>query len=673
MVAEWRVWAAEPERASSLAAALGIHPLTAQLLLNRGVREPSAAGRFLSPGLSSLGDPWALAGLEPAVRRIQQAITRREVIGIFSDSDVDGLTAGVILSEALEDCGARVCAWQANRIVDGYGLPRSLLVQLSRAAVRLLILVDCGTNQAEEVTLLAQAGIETIIVDHHLPQGERSLPAAMVNPHCVRGDARVQHSAAEAIQGLLHVDAEESGAGPSVRRGAQASRKWAGGALQPAGDPLGAAPAAPLDGTVVPRGLAVQPTSAPQRESSAHERVPSARQLMASAHPLAASCAAGAETFASGTVRFPDGTGRELCSAGLAFKLAQALVGAERSERWAAWLDLAALGTLADYVPLVGDSRALVAAGLPRLSAGLRPGLARLCEATRTAASNPDQVIRRLAPRLNASGRLGDAQAVWHLLRREADPRLERWLSAAAAAHATTKQLHRRILAEANEQVSRLHFRDQFVVVISREGWHQGVMGPLAARLAERCGRPAITLALNGAHGTGSGRSIPLFNLFEALRACQRWLVRFGGHAQACGLTVGRRQVEPFRAMVNEHASAVLGREGLRPMRVADLECSLGELAREWVAQVQQLAPFGPGNPRPTLLVRRVILEPASPRTAQLSDGIHRVAARGAFAALLRDGPTGVLRLRCDVLVSPAVASGELVLTVSDVKAAAGP
>lgn len=539
MQVTWRVQPADPQRAERLATECGVHPLTAQLLLHRGVTDRAQAQRFFHPELSTLSDPAALPGLTRAVSRLRQAIHAREPMLIFGDSDVDGLTASVILFEVLRSLGAVVRARHSNRIADGYGLPSSIIQQLRCPSTRLVILVDCGTNQPDAIRALNARGIDTIIVDHHVPLDDWAEPDALINPY---RDPRCQQ--------------------------------------------------------------------------------------------------------------------RELSSAGLAFKLAEALLD---EERCATYLDLAALGLLADCSPLVRDSRVIVSQGLARIVGSARPGLERLCEATGTRTPEPESILRKLVPRLNASGRLGDSQAAWQLLRRDASGPWDEWLEATEAAHNTTKQLHREMIPEAHEQVNRLHFRDQYVIVIGRKGWHQGLMGPLAAQLAERYGRPAIAVAMSERQGIGSGRSIPHFNLLEALKACQGILVRFGGHAQACGLTLDVNQFEQFRALVNHHARLSLGREGLVKTRRVDLELPLEAMHPSWVEDIERFAPFGSGNPRPTVIIRHVTIDVRSPRSAVLSGGTKRIAAKGRV-------PTPVAGGRYDVLGSPSMVDGEPVLMVSDVK-----
>lgn len=548
----WRLHPADPARADALARTLGIHPLTAQLLLNRGVADGREASRFLRPGVESLSDPLQLPDMARAVARIRRAIARREPILLFGDSDTDGLTAGAILYETLRELGAVVRARQSNRIAAGYGLPLPLVRSIIRSAIRLLIVVDCGTNQREAIAQLAAHGIDTIVVDHHVPLEGWAQPMALINPHGGEGSGR------PACHG-------------------------------------------------------------------------------------------------------EHGAGRELCSAGLAFKVAQGLFEGRR-ERLEAYLDLAALGTLADCSPLIGDSRHLVSAGISRIVDSRRLGLRRLCEATGTTRPDPEQVVKRLVPRLNASGRLGEATRVWRLLLADGDADdVDDCLAAAAFAHTTLKQYHRRVIGEAQEQVNQLHFRDACVLVVSQRGWPQGIMGLLAAQLAERYGRPAIAIALNDRRGVGSGRSVPEVNLLELLQQCRESLVQFGGHAQACGLTVEAKDLERFREQVNHHARNRWPRERLVPEATMDLELPLAAIHPTWVGELIRLAPFGRGNPRPSLVVRDVVVERISPRRGWVRHGPLRVALRGRL-------PEATPQMRYDVAGTPSVEEGTLVLTLTDAR-----
>ena len=536
----WEVRPADPQRAAALATGCGVEPLVGQLLLNRGVTEPTEARRFLSPELDHLGDPFALPDMTRAASRIRRAITAREAMLVFGDSDVDGMTASAILYEVLLSLGAQVTVRLSNRLVDGYGFPKRLIKRLSRSRIRLVILVDCGTNQLEEIRALAQQGVETVVLDHHVPTEQTAEPVALVNPY--RGD----------------------------------------------------------------------------------------------------------------------GAGLGLCSAGLAMKLVQALCP-DDARRVAHSLDLAALGTLADHAPLLGDNRILVSAGLARILETPRPGLQRLCEAVRLKQPTPGQILQRVVPRLNAPGRLGEAAAVWKLLVESSTQTTNRLTARLADAHATTKALSRQTLAEAYEQVNRIHFKNEFVMVLGRRGWHPGLMGPLAAQLLERYARPAIAIAFDERTGVGSGRSPSAFNLFEALRACQGMLLRYGGHPQACGLTIHAGQLERFREFINRHAETALGRRSLVRTLSIDAELTLGDVTPHLAATIERFKPFGPGNPRPLVLIRKVTVEMHEAGETWLTDGPARVRVRGKVVGLTSSE-------RYDVVASPVSVAQEVALSLCDAR-----
>lgn len=538
--ATWDVLPSDPRGALALAHRCGVEPLIGQLLLNRGVCDAEGAQRFLSPKLSALGDPMLLPDMPRAVARIRKAISRQEPVLVFGDSDVDGITAAVIVSESLTAAGARVLVRVSNRLTGGYGFPPRLIARLKRLDIGLLVLVDCGTNQQQEIRELAGQGIETIVLDHHVPSASAAEPEALVNPH--RGS----------------------------------------------------------------------------------------------------------------------GAGRELCSAGLALKLAQALWPGD-PERIEPYLELAALGTLADYSPLVGDNRILVAEGTARLATTKRRGLAQLCEDVRLTKATPAQILQRLVPRLNAAGRMGDAKPVWRLLVERTSRGVERLSGMLGEAHDRSKALSRQILAEAHELANRISFKDQIVMVVGRQGWHPGLMGPVAAQLADRFGRPAIAIAFGGSVGVGSGRSPSAFNLLDALRACEGMLLRYGGHPQACGLTIQAAQLEGFRESINHHARTSLAlRTLVRRLRV-DVETSLGEVTPKTVATLPQFRPFGPGNPAPLLLVRRLEAEADRSGVVWLTDGRVRVRAKGRPGALVSG--------RCyDVVGMPSAIEDGMAWSLRDVR-----
>ncbi|HEY5648664.1 MAG TPA: single-stranded-DNA-specific exonuclease RecJ [Nitrospiria bacterium] len=301
-----------------------------------------------------------------------------------------------------------------------------------------------------------------------------------------------------------------------------------------------------------------------------------------------------------------------LCTAGLAFKMIQALSG-EIPEKY---LDLVALGTIADVAPLNGENRFLVKAGLQVLSEGKRPGVAALKDVAelREKEVRTGTVGFRIAPRINAGGRLGMASPGVRLLRTDSD------LEARTIAGELNRQNQKRQEVEAGilnqavkmvEESSKGGIPD--AIVLASEGWHLGVIGIVAARLAERFHRPAILLAI-GSDGVarGSARSIPGFHLYEAVSRCRDVLLRFGGHRAAAGLALRSDRLTEFREKFTQAVSEVIEPDGFIPRQRIDAEVVWNDLSRGLVSGLEDLQPFGMGNPEPAFLVRGG--RPISPR-----------------------------------------------------------
>jgi len=301
----------------------------------------------------------------------------------------------------------------------------------------------------------------------------------------------------------------------------------------------------------------------------------------------------------------------ELCAAGVAHKLAQALLaaaGMDPSEAEAD-LDLVALATVADVVPLVGENRRLVRAGLRALASSRKPGLQALMEVARVDPSGVDAgaVGFRLAPRINAAGRLHRADAGLELLL-TGDPARARAIAAELdAVNTERRDVETRILFEAEAQVAATG--DAPAYVLAAEGWHPGVIGIVASRIAERHHRPAVLIALDGDEGTGSGRSIPPFDLLGGLDAAAAHLLRHGGHRAAAGLTIERARVESFREAFAAHAASVLAPGDFVPVQRIDAVVPGDALHIGLAEELERLAPFGMGNPEPALLVPSALLD----------------------------------------------------------------
>jgi single-stranded-DNA-specific exonuclease len=312
----------------------------------------------------------------------------------------------------------------------------------------------------------------------------------------------------------------------------------------------------------------------------------------------------------------------ELCAAGVAHKLAAALLGAAGLDPALAEedLDLVALATVADVVPLGGENRRLVRQGLRALASTGKPGLRALMDVARVDPSGVDAgaVGFRLGPRLNAAGRLRRADAGLELVLCED---LERARAVAAeldALNAERRDVETRIRFEAEALVAE-QGRDAPAFVLAGEGWHAGVIGIVAARIAERHHRPVVLIALDGEEGTGSGRSIPGFDLLGGLHAGAAELARYGGHRAAAGLMIARDRVDAFRARFVAHAAAVLRPEDLVPAMTVDAIVPGDALGLELAEELARLEPFGAGNPPVSLLVPGALLDDPRP----LGEGRH--------------------------------------------------
>jgi single-stranded-DNA-specific exonuclease len=332
----------------------------------------------------------------------------------------------------------------------------------------------------------------------------------------------------------------------------------------------------------------------------------------------------------------------ELCGAGVAHILARALRedDAERDED----LELVALATVADCVPLRGENRRLVRAGLRAMGATRSAGLRALMQVARADPARIDAraIGFRLAPRLNAAGRLYRADAGVELLLTDDEDRARSIAEELDRANAERRHVEQRILFEAEGMVAEQGERSAYV--LAGDGWHAGVIGIVASRIAERHHRPCVLVALDGDEGTGSGRSIPAFDLLGGLEACAAHLQRHGGHRAAAGCQVRRAGVDAFRAAFEAHAAAVLRPEDLVPVQRVDAVVAGDELGMTLAEELEALAPFGTANPDVALLVPAARLSDPRP----MGEGRHcrfTVTSGGRRAQAVA---FGVAQVDCD-------------------------
>ena len=371
-----------------------------------------------------------------------------------------------------------------------------------------------------------------------------------------------------------------------------------------------------------------------------------------------------------------------LCGTGIAFKLVQALVPALGLPETLPLhlLDLAAIATIADVVPLTGENRVIVRHGLRLLEHTRWPGLRALLrsaglEHRRVRAS---QVAFILAPRLNAAGRVGDASEGLRLLLTDDPAEAVQLAEKLEAYNAERQAIDQRILDDALELVeTTFDLSRDAAFVLAADGWHPGVVGIVASRVVERYGRPTFLIGFDGEIGKGSGRSISRFNLHDALVECADLLDRFGGHRMAAGLTVKRDRLEQFRERFGAVARARLDPATLGPEQRVDLELPLTEVTDDLERLCRHLEPTGMGNPGPVFGVRRVLFASrqvvgSGHLKGLLRHGEHRVETIGFQWAdrvpWLGDGPVdAAIRIERNEFGGRSVLQARLVaLTPSD-------
>lgn len=325
---------------------------------------------------------------------------------------------------------------------------------------------------------------------------------------------------------------------------------------------------------------------------------------------------------------YPD---KDLAAVGVAFKLALALAGTLKKNDNFIWamMDLVALATVADVAPLRGENRVFVRYGLKMLAETRNIGMRALI---RAAGLDGKQLTAGrigfiLAPRLNAAGRLGHAIRGVELLMSEDEHEANAIARELEELNYKRQELDRATLEQARERVLQLDLDETFGIVLADEAWHPGVIGIVASRLVEEFGRPTILIALSGDQGKGSGRSISKFDLHGALGQSRDFLLRYGGHRAAAGVTVARDKVGEFAARFNQVARSLLTPDDLVPEIRVDLEVNVDGIDQRLESLFRHFEPFGIGNPSPVLLARNVTI--AKPPRVIGRDGLKLVLDTG--------------------------------------------
>ncbi|MCX5716106.1 MAG: single-stranded-DNA-specific exonuclease RecJ, partial [Candidatus Omnitrophica bacterium] len=304
---------------------------------------------------------------------------------------------------------------------------------------------------------------------------------------------------------------------------------------------------------------------------------------------------------------------KELSAAGLAYKLTLAFSG-DITHSDEEFLDLVAVGTVADVVSQTGENRILTKLGLKRLGSTKRPGLKALMDA---GGISGREILARhvgfvIGPRINASGRIGSPELALKLLLTEDKAEAREMAEVLNQENSFRQKIQEEILREAVTKIEgEFNFKDNKVIVVWGEGWHPGVIGIVASKIADRFYRPAIVFSVQKEFAKGSGRSIENFHLFDAVSRCSSLLEDFGGHEAACGIRVPKENIERFRDFINTVAQDMLTPADLVPKIEVDMELPVSELTADLIEELQRLEPFGEGNPYPLFVSNNLLLKDA--------------------------------------------------------------
>ena len=532
---------------------------------------------FLKPTLNTLVSPWRMDDMDKAASRLAEAIQSRRRIVVYGDYDTDGVTACALLIRACRAAGYSLGYRLPSRFEEGYGISADFAQKAVADKIDLVITVDCGTSEHDNIRLMSENGIEVIVTDHHEP-GDRELP---------------------------------------------------------------------------PEAYAILN---PKRQDSSY--------------PF-----------------------RELTGVGVAFKLAWALyeklsgsskVEPHLREALLSLLPLAAIGTIADVAPLVDENRTIVARGLKAMHSAC-PGISALLEICRLGAGDltARSVAFSLSPRLNAAGRMGNADLSLELLV-EDDPVNARRLAEILDRQNTERQtLCQTILDQAEDEAEKTHdLANDAAILVARTGWHEGVIGIVAGRLSEIFGKPAavISFPTGQDRGRGSARSITGLNLYQVMSNSRKHLLTFGGHELAAGFTVERSEVEGLRQSFFRECAAQIRRNNIAPTIHIDAEVRLSDINIRLVEEMEMLLPFGQGNPEPKFLVRGVKMAGNVHLMGPKRQHFYFNVAEGgmAYRAVVFNNRSlipildGAARRPVDIIFTPALntfySSPRLELRVDDIK-----
>ncbi|MBI3671393.1 single-stranded-DNA-specific exonuclease RecJ [Candidatus Azambacteria bacterium] len=504
----WKIYEKAPD--DILNELSGYPKIISQILYNRGIKKKEEAHQFFNPDYQKdLKDPFLIFGLKKAVERIILSIEKKERIMVYHDYDADGVCGSIVVASTLRELGVDFKTYTPDRQKDGYGLNKKAIEEIVKNGVDLLITVDCGITNAEEVELLNGSGVDVIIIDHHLPSHILPKAYATVNPK--------------------------------------------------------------------------------QKECS---------------------------------YEFKD-----MCAAGVAFKVSSALLHSELGkkrgvkegfEKWL--LDVVAIATIADMMPLLGENRTLVKYGLLVIKKTKRIGLKKLIERALNSKNGitSSSVAFQVAPKINATSRMTHASVSYELLSTESEDLAERLLESVESANNDRRKFVDKAVKDAifwiEKEISEKGEVSDAIVIGSDE-WTPGIVGLVSSRLTERYNRPSFVYGRVGNILKGSCRSINGFNIVEIMDECAQRdasiFKAFGGHAGAGGFSIFENKIQDFKKNILEISKANIKDIPKQPILNIEAEILPEEINYDTYNFIPKFEPFGQGNNIPIFLARGLLVADA--------------------------------------------------------------
>lgn len=475
---------------ASLTKDLGVEPLIAELLANRGITAYAEAKKFFRPSLDDLHDPFLMQDMEQAVQRIEQAFQHQENILVFGDYDVDGTTAVALMSSYLKTHTENVLTYIPDRYSEGYGVSKQGIDYADDNGCKLIIALDCGVKSIELVEYASTKNIDFIICDHHLPGLELPQAVAVLDPK--RADCNYPY--------------------------------------------------------------------------------------------------------------------KELCGCGVGFKLIQAIAQKRNQplQDLVPYLDLVATAIGADIVPINGENRILAYFGLQIINSEPRMGIKAIFGEKKKTFYDIADVVFTVAPRINAAGRIKHGDYAVALLTQTDYIEAQKLAKEIELFNADRREFDKNITEEALQQILDNQEENDAATVVFSETWHKGVIGIVASRLIETYYRPTLVFTKSGDYLAASGRSVPGFNLYQALDECKDFMIQFGGHEAAAGLTLLPENYKAFKKHFLEVVAKNIQPHQLEPEINVEGILHFNQITPKFVRILKQLAPFGPQNPTPIFLTENL-------------------------------------------------------------------